>query len=342
MTLKNFTPENTPLDACGSWNQRNYLLDENSAYALEMALVTNRPLLVKGEPGLGKSYLALAAATQLKRAFVSEVINLNTEAQDLLWKTDPIARLNDAQLEFKKGEELHPKHYINPGILWWAFDWESANEHYSNKENCYHPIYKPQTIDEKLQNNGIVLLIDEIDKADPSLPNSLLEVLGNGGFEVPEMEVTIGTKANKKQNNKKQDSKDDKEAQNKTPPPLVIITTNDERELPPAFIRRCLVLTLKIDEDNIEKWLIDRANVHISDNECSQKVKLEAAEQLKKDREDAKKQGQAKAGLSEYLDLLTALTEMTSDLSGEKSAKQREEEQIELLQKIKHFALVKA
>ena len=319
MSLKNFTPENIHLEACGSWSQSQYLLDEDTAHALEMALLTKRPLLVKGEPGLGKSYLARAAATQLKRAFLSEVINLNTEAQDLLWKTDPIARLNDAQLELKKGDDLHPKHYINPGILWWAFDWKTADHHY--KKVCYHPIYKPQTIDEKQQKNGIVLLIDEIDKADPSLPNSLLEVLGNAGFEIPELEQTIG-KANTAS----------------SPQPLVIITTNDERELPPAFVRRCLVLHLSIDEDNIEQWLIDRANVHISDDDCCKKVKLEAAKQLKKDREAAKKQGQTKAGLSEYLDLLTALKEMTCDLSGEK----REVAQLTLLKKIKHFALCKA
>ena len=321
MSLKNFTPENISLEACGSWNQSHYLLDEDTAYALEMALLTQRPLLVKGEPGLGKSYLARAAATQLKRAFVSEVINLNTEAQDLLWKTDPIARLNDAQFKLKKEAELHPKHYINPGILWWAFDWKTADHHY--QKVCYHPIYKPQTIDEKKQKNGIVLLIDEIDKADPSLPNSLLEVLGNAGFEIPELEQTIGNK--------------NKDADN-TPQPLVIITTNDERELPPAFVRRCLVLHLKVDENNIEQWLMERANVHINDDECCEEVKLEAAKQLKKDREAAQKQGQTKAGLSEYLDLLNALKEMTCDVSGE----DRKEAQLKLLHKIKHFALCKA
>ena len=320
MSLKNFTPKNTRLEACGSWNQSQYLLDENAAYALEMALLTKRPLLVKGEPGLGKSYLARAAATQLNRAFVSEVINFNTEAQDLLWKSDPIARLNDAQLKLKKDTELHPKHYINPGILWWAFDWETADHHY--KKVCNHPIYKPQTIDEKKQKQGIVLLIDEIDKADPSLPNSLLEVLGNAGFEIPELEQTIGQKSKEEER----------------PQPLVIITTNDERELPPAFVRRCLVLHLKVDEDNLEQWLMARADVHISDEGCDKEVKLEAAKQLKKDREAAIKQGQTKAGLSEYLDLLTALKEMTCDLSGVA----RKEAQMGLLDKIKHFALSKS
>ncbi len=75
---------------------------------------------------------------QLNRAFVSEVFNFNTEAQDLLWKTDPIAQLNDAQLKLKKEAKLHPLHYINLGILWGAFDWETVEEQY--KTVCYHPI----------------------------------------------------------------------------------------------------------------------------------------------------------------------------------------------------------
>lgn len=68
-------PHKVTLKPTGSWRQTKYLLDKKSAYALQMALATNRPLLVKGEPGLGKSYLALAAAKLLGRAFIAEVIN---------------------------------------------------------------------------------------------------------------------------------------------------------------------------------------------------------------------------------------------------------------------------
>lgn len=123
-------PHNVTLTPTGSWKQTAYLLEQKSANALKMALATNRPLLVKGEPGLGKSYLALAAAQILDRAFMAEVINSHTEGQDLLWKDDPIQRLNDAQSKLKKEDELHPKRYINPSILWWAFDWETADAQY--------------------------------------------------------------------------------------------------------------------------------------------------------------------------------------------------------------------
>ena len=86
-----------PLPQHGSWGESQHLLDKQCAYALEMALATGRPLLVRGEPGVGKSQLARAAAEKLQRLFISEVVNINTEGQDLLWRFDPVARLNDAQ-----------------------------------------------------------------------------------------------------------------------------------------------------------------------------------------------------------------------------------------------------
>jgi len=316
-TLKNFqSGETIHFDASGSWSASHYLLDKQSAYALEMALATRRPLLVKGEPGMGKSYLARAAARKLGRKFIAEVININTEGQDLLWREDRLARLNDAQSGLK-GDDLNPKHYLNPGVLWWAFDWGSAEKQY---EPCRHKVYHPQVCEGEALNKGVVLLIDEIDKAEPSLPNSLLEVLGNGGFDVPLLGKTIGK-------------------QPKQVVPLVIITTNDERELPPAFLRRCLVLHLKVEEDKLESWLLERANVHFSEAQCSQAVKLKAAQQLKQDREEADKQGMVKAGLAEYLDLLSALDEMTDkSLQGEARARH----QAALLGEIQDFVLKKA
>jgi MoxR-like ATPase len=317
MSLTHFTPNETiSFAACGSWPASHYLLDEKSAYALEMALATRRPLLVKGEPGMGKSFLARAAAAKLKRQFIAEVININTEGQDLLWRYDPVARLNDAHAGFK-GDVLNPKNYLNPGVLWWAFNWETAQKQYA--EVCRHKVYRPQTVDDNAQSNGTVLLIDEIDKAEPSLPNSLLEVLGNRGFEIPLLETSIH--------------------HDKSSAPLVIITTNDERELPPAFMRRCLVLHLKVTDDNYQDWLLERANVHYNEDQCSNTIKLEAAQQLIKDRGEADRQGLIKPGLAEYLDLLQALNEMTpARFQGEA----RTEQQTQLLEKIETFVLKKA
>lgn len=310
-------PYEVPLTPTGSWKQTAYLLEQKSANALKMALATNRPLLVKGEPGLGKSYLALAAAQILDRAFMAEVINSHTEGQDLLWKDDPIQRLNDAQSKLKTGDDLHPKRYINPSILWWAFDWETADAQY---KQLHHKVFKPHCLNEAQRKNGVVLLIDEIDKADPSLPNSLLEVLGNGGFDVPLVELKGDQQAVGQQGQ----------------PPLVIITTNDERELPPAFVRRCLVLHLKVDEDNLESWLMERVRTHVKAADCSDVILKEAARQLKKDRDDASKQGLIKAGLSEYIDLIKALVALTD------AGDDREETQRKLLKDIAEFSLRKA
>ncbi|PWQ98632.1 AAA family ATPase [Leucothrix pacifica] len=312
-------PHKVTLEPTGSWTQKHYLLDKKSAYALQMALATNRPLLVKGEPGLGKSYLALAAAELLNRAFIAEVINSHTEGQELLWKDDPIQRLSDAQAKIKTGDDLHPKRYISPSVLWWTFDWANAATQY---EQLHHKVYKPVCGHAKNRKNGLVVLIDEIDKADPSLPNSLLEVLGNNGFDVPLAKVNVGHQGIA---------------------PLVIITTNDERELPPAFVRRCLVLHLKIPDgtsddgkDELIEWLKARVRVHITKDQCSDIVLDEAAKQLKEDREKAESQGMIKAGLSEYIDLITALVEMTE------AGDNRETEQLKLLEEIKEFSLRKA
>lgn len=370
--LQHFTiDENIPLSEQGSWRSNIHRMDARSAYALEMALATGRPLLVRGEPGIGKSQLARAAAAKLERVFVSEVVNVATEGQDLLWRYDPVARLNDAQIlasEFHArqaltssgGEEkqeqasspsshdyLHPRHYLNPGVLWWVFDWNKAEMQY---DACRHKVYKPDTSHGGKPENGIVLLIDEIDKADPSLPNSLLEVLGNGGFQVPMLGESVGGKHVKHK-------------------PLVIITTNEERELPPAFLRRCLVLNLSLDnremlhewwhkqsvQDSqafppvelgqfdvdaaLKKWLdVERAEVHFPTKFASS-VKERTADYLLADRKAATNEGLVKPGQAEYLDLLTALHEMTDAQLG---AEERQQYQLDLLDKIRDYALVKA
>ena len=103
--------------------------------------------------------------------------------------------------------------------------------------------------------------------------------------------------------------------------------------------RRCLVLTLKIDDKDFESWLLKRAAVHISDEQCSPEVKRKAAQQLRQDRDEAEKQGMIKAGLAEYIDLLRALHEMTDErLQG----KARADYQMTLLNEIRDFVLRKA
>ncbi len=186
------------------------------ALAVNVALITGRPLLIEGPSGCGKSTLALNIALSLGWRYYEHVVTNRSEAQDLLWSMDNIRRLNDAQVQ-----QLQPQQaYVQPGILWWAFDPQSAarrgtaetlsREHWAPDPNC------------GVNGDGAVVLIDEIDKADPDMPNGLLVPLGSYQFTVPSIGFTVRAAV----------------------VPLVVITTNNERELPHAFLRRCVVLEL--------------------------------------------------------------------------------------------------
>jgi MoxR-like ATPase len=291
-----------------------YVLDDLAADALEAALVINRPLLVKGEPGVGKSQLAKAAAVKYGRAYLPFVVNANTEAKDLLWSFDAVARLADAQIEgtlcgndeqSKQAarDNLALKKYIKPGVLWAALNWESAEEQYQEthfKDNSPLPNYLNA---EFAKTKGVVILIDEIDKADSSVPNALLEVLGANRFQPEGLDHAI-------------EANDDEEAI----PPLIIITSNDERTLPDAFIRRCLSITLALPEkaqDQVD-YLVNHAlpsfpklNIQLSanENEEAETVLQAAAKQLVADRAEAKeKHINPLPGQAEYFDLLRGLS----------------------------------
>lgn len=165
-----------------------------------------------------------------------------------------------------------------------------------------------------------VLLIDEIDKADADLPNALLDVLGNRSFEVPPLaDLTVRAPDRRW--------------------PLIVITTNEERELPPAFIRRCAVLNLNPPKADgaFKDWLIERGRVH-RHLAISDAARLLAAEQVLADRHVAESAGYPKVGLAEYIDLLTALHELTQAIA---DPQQRRQSQIDWLQRLGAYALVK-
>jgi MoxR-like ATPase len=305
-----------------------HVYEQKSIHAVNAALAAERPLLLRGEPGVGKSQLAQAVARTLKRALITKVVDSRTTAQDLLWCFDSVARLAQAQMlgvlgcngttidEKKKWlrEELAEKLYTFPGPLWWALEWNSAKE---QAELVGAPL--PPQNDGCDPQNGCVVLIDEIDKADSEVPNALLEVLGDLQFTVPGV-GKIGRK----------------EKEKIWIPPLVIITTNEERALPDAFVRRCMVyqLSLPNKEEEFLRLLVERGSRHFG---LDSSVLKEAAKQVWTDRQEAKREQLSPPGQAEYLDILRALKALTKHEPKNNQIKS----QLARLTEIRDFALKK-
>lgn len=281
-----------------SWPSSQHLFEKIHVDALQAAEAAGRPLLIRGEPGTGKSQLAHAAAFTARRMFIPFVIDSRTEASDLMWRFDAVARLSDAHLSAAAGtgaeRGLEPHRYVQPGPLWWAFNWDTAE---AQRQRLRVPAAAPEKPPfDWSPAQGTVLLLDEIDKAEAEVPNGLLEALGNGRFMVPLLGEVVRRP-------------DD------VPAPLVIITTNDERELPPAFLRRCLVLTLRLPRGKaLEEYLMKRGRLHFPAlAERHPDVLKDAAEMLREDRREAHREGVYEPGLSEYLDLLRAIESVGGD-----------------------------
>jgi len=294
MSIPQYAQTELQLPAMASWPASVHLFDERQRQALRAAEAAGRPLLVRGDPGVGKSQLAHAAAVAAGRLFLPYVVDSRTEATDLMWRYDAVARLADAHLCGVPGSTLArglaAKHYVQPGPLWWAFDWSGAQHQCTLLQAPPAPPVQPVGWTPK---QGCVVLIDEIDKAEAELPNGLLEALGNGGFHVPLAQTTVRRNSGQ-------------------PPPLVIITTNEERELPAPFVRRCLVLNLKLPEgEALLSYFVQRGTLHFP--ELAQQhfdVLASAAQLLLQDRAQAREACVYEPGLAEYLDLLRALAQL--------------------------------
>jgi MoxR-like ATPase len=182
-----------------------YIATDDLKLAVNAALTLKRPLLIKGEPGTGKTMLAEEVAAALKMPLLQWHIKSTTKAQQGLYEYDAVSRLRDSQLGDERVKKID--NYIVRGVLWQAF------------------------VAEEL----VVLLIDEIDKADIEFPNDLLRELDRMEFYCYETHETVRA----------------------THRPLVIITSNNEKELPDAFLRRCFFHYIKFPEKDTMQSIVD-------------------------------------------------------------------------------------
>ncbi len=180
----------------------SYVATDDLTLAVNASVTLERPLLVKGEPGTGKTRLAMEVAQALKMPLLEWHIKSTTKAQQGLYEYDAVSRLRDSQLGDARVQDI--TNYIVKGMLWHAFTADAP----------------------------VVLLIDEIDKADIEFPNDLLREIDRMEFYVYETRELIKAKHR----------------------PIVFITSNNEKDLPDAFLRRCFFHYIRFpDKDTMEK-----------------------------------------------------------------------------------------
>jgi len=196
----------------------SYLTDQALRDAVNVAAALEKPLLIKGEPGTGKTRLAEAIATDLELPIITWNIKSTVKAHDGLYVYDTVARLNDARFGDRDISDI--SQYIKLGPLGRALD---AKER-------------------------VVMLVDEIDKADMEFPNDLLHELDRMSFYVDETGETISARQR----------------------PIVVITSNNEKELPDAFLRRCVFHYIAFPERELMEKIVRVHHPKVEDDLLAQ------------------------------------------------------------------------
>jgi MoxR-like ATPase len=279
---RRFAPVQDPTDQA-------YVYSPELVRAIRVALATARPLLLRGAPGTGKTTMArdfarglLDAAGELGGAdYYQEVVTSRTEARDLEWRFDTVLRLAETQLDTRRGRVELAENYIEPRALWWAFDPVGARTRGARPERPVDaPAIDPLADGSSLDRPAVVL-IDEIDKAEPEVANDLLEPFDVQTFRVAETGAAV---------RKRRDV-------------VLVVTTNDERDLPAAFLRRCVVHELtRPGPEMLRRIARSHFGTQLEDRAVS--VMIERVESLAREAEAHRLRA---PGIAEFLDALRAV-----------------------------------
>ena len=237
-------------------------LNDEIIDAVNTAIYLRRPILVTGEPGIGKSSLAKSIANQLGIDLLHWQITSKSVLKDALYSYDALSRLHDIQMK---------KLYFEMG------DKNDEVKEYANISTGIENYLKLKALGSAfLSDETVVVLIDEIDKSDMDLPNDLLHIFEEQEFEIDEL------KRMRFEEGKEPDIEDELNQKHKIANgkvicnkfPIIVMTSNNERDFPPAFLRRCISVEMKLSDDNDTKikQLSDMVKAHFSDEKDDNKI----------------------------------------------------------------------